>query len=131
MPLSHILKISLSEIEVYNTTDRIASGATRTYNFGFIGKTAISITSEEGVENTKAIFKGDNSGYEVAPTISVSEVEFGANDSLFQFTKTYIHGVFSAGNFTNTIPAGAEVKFTDGFTLGKGHTLVVRGTLIG
>ena len=129
--------MSASQKLPYPQLGLIGSNTTRTYNFGFIGTKAIAITPNEAAENTKAVFTGNNSGYtpDDPATISVAEVIFGANNSLFQFTKTYGHGTFSAatGNETllNTIPEGTMVTFTGGFTLGKGHTLIVRGTLIG
>lgn len=121
-----------------------------TYNFGFFGSNPISITlsnAAEGAEGTKALFKGNNQYYapsgqaaqnapaETGVIGGVTPVEFAASNSLFPFSQEYGKGTFVAGDqsneLENTLPAGKTATFTEGFTLGANHTLVVQGTLIG
>ena len=119
----------------------------QTYNFGFAGTHPVSITLGNAAEGTKAIFKGDGqyyapfkeptegdrAGIELEGVITL--VEFAGNNSLFPFTQTYGKGTFGAsdhsGELSNILPAGKTATFKEGFTLGAGHTLIVKGTLIG
>lgn len=127
---------------------------TQEYKFGFAGTHPVSITlGERALEGSKAIFSGDNQYYVPADTKLVGEntvakdgitlstgeeqnkkytpVEFAGNNSLFPFNQTYGKGTFAEGNYTNTLPAGKTAEFKEGFSLGAGHTLIVKGTLIG
>lgn len=98
-----------------------------TYCFGFIGTQAISVRGEY-----KAIFEGNNSDYKTSDNSLElpSNVEFAGNDSLFPITQTYGRGTFTAGGLSNTVPKGKTVTFSNGFSLGAGHTLTVEGSLI-
>lgn len=98
------------------------------YNFGFIGSNVISITG-----NAVVVFKGDNRSYKPDTAITLPhDVEFGASNSLFQFSQSYGHVTFTSGsNLSNEVAKNAKVEFTQGFNLGKGHVLTVSGILIG
>lgn len=102
-----------------------------TYNFGFSGSKAVNISG-----SGKAIFKGNNSEY--APTEKMGvpeEVEFSGNNTLFQFSQNYGHGVFSLPDGSswseNRVPEEATITFSNGFELIGNTSLYIRGKLIG
>ncbi len=104
--------------------------ANTTYNFGFSGSKAVNISGEG-----KAIFKGNNTEYEPDEMIGVpNEVEFVGNNTLFQFSQNYGHGIFSKGSenwASNTVPENKTIAFSNGFDITSGCGLRVRGKLIG